>query len=106
MQQTSALRVSGSLFGLSFGDALGADTEFLTVQEILRRYPSHGPLESPGNPARVTDDTQMALAVGEALLQAKRPYTAATLEPSLRQAFLDWYRSPENNRAPGITCMN
>jgi ADP-ribosylglycohydrolase len=106
MQHTNAHRVSGSLFGLAFGDALGADTEFLTVREILRRYPPHGPLEPPGNPARVTDDTQMALAVGEALLQAERPYTAATLEPPLRQAFLDWYRSPENNRAPGITCMN
>jgi ADP-ribosylglycohydrolase len=106
MQQTSARRVSGSLFGLAFGDALGADTEFLTVPEILRRYPPRGPLEPPGNPARVTDDTQMTLAVGEALLQAERPYTAATLEPPLRQAFLDWYRSPENNRAPGVTCMN
>ncbi|GHO93550.1 hypothetical protein KSF_035980 [Reticulibacter mediterranei] len=106
MQQPSARRVSGSLFGLAFGDALGADTEFLTVQEILRTYPPRGPLEPRGNPARVTDDTQMALAVGEALLQAERPYTSSTLEAPLRQTFLDWYRSPENNRAPGITCMN
>lgn len=105
MQNTIANRASGCLFGLAFGDALGADTEFLDVQAILRTYPPRGPLEPPGNPARVTDDTQMALAVGEALLQAGRPYTATTLEAPLRAAFTAWYHSPDNNRAPGITCL-
>ncbi len=60
---------SGSLFGMAFGDALGADTEFLSVEQILRRFAPYGPQEPQGNPARVTDDTQMALAVGEALLE-------------------------------------
>jgi ADP-ribosylglycohydrolase len=102
---TSQQRASGSLFGMAFGDALGAGTEFLTVEKILERFPPAGPLEPSGNPARVTDDTQMALAVGKALLTAPRPYTAATLETPLRQAFVAWNRSPENNRAPGMTCM-
>lgn len=96
---------SGCLFGLAFGDALGAETEFLNVSEILRRFPPHGPQSLTGKPARVTDDTQMTIAVGEALLQATRPYTAATLEGPLRQAFIAWNESPDNNRAPGITCM-
>ena len=30
-------RASGCLFGLAFGDALAADTEFLNVEQILRR---------------------------------------------------------------------
>ena len=60
-------RAAGCLFGLAFGDALGAPTEFLPVAEILRRWPPAGPA---GEPARVTDDTQMALAVGEALAEA------------------------------------
>jgi ADP-ribosylglycohydrolase len=47
----------------------------------------------------------MALAVGKALLEAEKPYTAASLAGPLRQAFIEWNRSPENNRAPGITCM-
>src|SRR3954451_1818247 len=98
-------RVAGCLFGLAIGDALGAPTEFLTVDEILRRFPPHGPAAPEGNPARVTDDTQMMLAVGEALLAAARPYTAATLEGPLRAAFIVWNNSPENNRAPGMTCM-
>jgi ADP-ribosylglycohydrolase len=99
-----AQRASGCLFGLAFGDALGAETEFLSVNEILHSFPPDGPLQPPGDPARVTDDTQMTLAVGNALLVAVRPYTAAVLEEPLRQAFVEWNESPENNRAPGITC--
>ncbi len=98
-------RASGCLFGLACGDALGAETEFLPVDEIRRRYPPNGPQEPPGNPARVTDDTQMALAVADALAAAPHPYAAATLEPYLRHAFVDWSVSPDNNRAPGMTCL-
>ncbi|MBE3557746.1 MAG: ADP-ribosylglycohydrolase family protein [Ktedonobacteraceae bacterium] len=104
-QHNNTQKASGSLFGLALGDALGARTEFLTFEAILRAYPPAGPQEPPGNPMRVTDDTQMALAVGEALLQAPRPYTANGLEGPLRKTFIDWYHSPDNNRAPGITCL-
>lgn len=97
-------RASGCLFGLALGDALGARTEFMSIEEILLSYPPRGPQEPPS--PLVTDDTQMALAVGEALLAARRPYTAATLEEPLRRALIAWNESPDNNRAPGITCMN
>ncbi|MBD1895017.1 ADP-ribosylglycohydrolase family protein [Coleofasciculus sp. FACHB-129] len=99
-------RASGCLFGLAFGDALGAVTEFLNVEEILRRFPPQGPQQPMGNPARVTDDTQMTLAVGEALLEVIPPLGAESLEPLLRRAFIDWWDSPDNNRAPGRTCLN
>lgn len=101
-----AKRASGCLFGLAFGDALAADAEFLNVEQILRRYPPNGPQGLHGTPARVTDDTQMTLAVGEALLEAPLPYRVATLEAPLRHAFVAWSRSPDNDRAPGNTCMN
>lgn len=58
-----------------------------------------------GNPAHVTDDTQMTLAVAEALVAATRPFTAANLEAALRCAFIEWWCSPDNNRAPGMTCL-
>jgi ADP-ribosylglycohydrolase len=90
---------------MAFGDALGAKTEFLSIDQILRRYPPDGPREIEGDPALVTDDTQMALAVGEALLGAEQPYTASTLEKPLRDAFVDWSNSPDNDRAPGMTCL-
>lgn len=96
--------IAGCLFGSAFGDALAADTEFLSIRAILSHYPN-GPQDLQGNPALVTDDTQMTLAVGNALREARMPYTAMTLEEPLRQAFVDWSKSPDNNRAPGITCM-
>lgn len=98
-------QASGCLFGMAFGDALGFKTEFLSVAEIIRQFPPSGPLEIVGSPALVTDDTQMALAAGEALLAAPKPYAAETLEGSLREAFIEWAGSPDNNRAPGMTCL-
>ncbi|MET0650113.1 MAG: ADP-ribosylglycohydrolase family protein, partial [Pyrinomonadaceae bacterium] len=100
-------RIAGCLFGLAFGDALGAPTEFLSVAEILSRWPPAGPFELTGHPARVTDDTQMALAVGEALVEAlgRRDLSPESAEPLLRSAFVAWLNSPDNNRAPGMTCL-
>ena len=97
-----ATKASGCLFGLAIGDALAAPTEFLSVPAIVARYGRDGP-RTPSS--KVTDDTQMALCVGEALLGVPRP-TASTLEPVLRAAFVAWSTSPENDRAPGNTCMS
>lgn len=102
---TDASRIRGCLFGLAFGDALAAPTEFLSVPQIINRFPPNGPQELEGYPAQVTDDTQMMLAVGEALAEVVRPFTVATLEPSLRKNFIQWLNSPDNNRAPGNTCL-
>jgi ADP-ribosylglycohydrolase len=77
-------RVLGCLFGAAFGDALAAPTEFLTLDQILQRWPPAGPSDLDRQPSRVTDDTQMMLAVGAALVaaQASGPLTVATLEPA------------------------
>ena len=91
---------------MAIGDALGADTEFLSVPEILREFPLYGPQAPRGNPARVTDDTQMAIAVGRALLKAQQPYTRATLHQPLRDEFVDWLDWTDNGRAPGNTCLD
>lgn len=104
-------RLAGSLFGLAYGDALGKPTEFLEVAEIVRRFGADGPSDLP-EPALVTDDTQMALAVGEGLVEVLRgdgaprnPLTAEALAPAWSRRFVEWAHSPENNRAPGATCM-
>ncbi|MGC5050530.1 ADP-ribosylglycohydrolase family protein [Micromonospora sp. DT48] len=104
MISPASRRAAGSLFGLAYGDALGKPTEFLTVAEIDRRFGPSGPRELVGDPALVTDDTQMALAVAWALRDAPT-YTAEAVEPLLRRRFLDWAASPDNNRAPGMTCL-
>jgi ADP-ribosylglycohydrolase len=98
-------RVTGSLFGLAYGDALGKDTEFLSVAQIQRRFGPQGPSDLP-EPALVTDDTQMALAVGEGLVEiAAGPLTADALAPVWSRRFVEWARSPDNDRAPGRTCL-
>jgi ADP-ribosylglycohydrolase len=103
------MSVAGSLFGLAYGDAIGKPTEFLAVASIIERYGPDGPRDLPGrNTALVTDDTQMALAVADGLLAAldAGPLTAASFEPPVRDRFLRWLDSPDNNRAPGMTCLN
>ncbi|GAA0940668.1 hypothetical protein GCM10009558_055080 [Virgisporangium aurantiacum] len=102
---TVSMAASGCLFGLAYGDALGKPTEFLSVAEIRRRYGDGGPRELTGDPALVTDDTQMTIAVGRALLDVSGPPAPAVPEPLLRARFLEWAASPENNRAPGMTCL-
>ena len=101
-------RLAGSLFGLAYGDALGKDTEFIPVAEIQRRYGPDGPSELP-EPALVTDDTQMALAVGEGLVEVlgdtQHPLTPDALAPVWSRRFVEWAHSPDNNRAPGMTCL-
>ncbi|WP_328464206.1 ADP-ribosylglycohydrolase family protein [Actinoplanes sp. NBC_00393] len=95
---------SGSLFGLAYGDSLGKPTEFQEYAQIVARYGPGGPRRLEGEPALVTDDTQMALAVGEALLEV-HAVTPETFEPVLRRRFVEWAASPENDRAPGMTCL-
>ncbi|MBS2966219.1 ADP-ribosylglycohydrolase family protein [Actinocrinis puniceicyclus] len=95
------------MFGLAYGDALGKPTEFMRYDEIVAAYGPGGPQALEGDPALVTDDTQMTLCVADALLAAleEPPLTAARLEPQARVRFMAWAVSPENDRAPGMTCM-
>ena len=101
-------RASGALFGLAYGDALGAPVEFLTVAQIVARYGDGGPGELVGDPALITDDTQMTLAVARALRDAAADgaVTPERAESTLRAEFVRWWASPDNNRAPGVTCLN
>lgn len=97
---------TGSLLGLALGDALGFPTEFNDVPSILAKC---GPWRGMELPARalVSDDTQMTLSVARALRTAMDHGVLApeSLERPLREEFVAWYRSPENNRAPGNTCL-
>ncbi|MGI5218600.1 ADP-ribosylglycohydrolase family protein [Nocardia sp. CA-290969] len=124
--ETLVDKVRGALVGGAVGDALGWPIEFLSRNEIVRRYGSPGvtgflPGPVPGEPAGITDDTQMTLFTAEGLLRNAPGRDAV---PALRRAYLRWLRTqhaagpaPEPDgwlaaqrflyavRAPGNACM-
>ena len=102
-RMTDLGRAKGILFGLAIGDALGYPTEFVTLREIKARYGPQGISDLP-EPALFSDDTQMTVAIAEALIEAG-DQDIETLMASVRKHFVGWLHSPENNRAPGRTCL-
>lgn len=97
--------IEAILFGLALGDALGWPTEFLSLEAIKARFGAAGIMEPP-TPALYTDDTQMTVALAEGLLEADIRAPIDTQMQAVGKRFIEWLHSPENNRAPGITCMN
>ena len=65
-------RATAAYLGLAVGDALGATVEFMTPREIAAQYTVHDTMRGGGwlrlKPGQVTDDTTMALALGQAIL--------------------------------------
>ena len=76
MSADLARRAEGAYLGLAVGDALGATVEFLTPREIRATFARDGGVHRQMigggwlrlKPGQVTDDTTMALALGDAIL--------------------------------------
>ncbi|WP_282697355.1 ADP-ribosylglycohydrolase family protein [Streptomyces sp. CC208A] len=100
---------TGTLMGLALGDALGFPTEFNDVPTILAKCGPWRAMELPvrRGTAYITDDTQMTLAFARGIRTAleRGPLAPLRLARPVRDEYVDWYHSPENNRAPGNTCM-
>ena len=69
-------RAVAAYLGLAIGDALGATVEFMTPREIAAQFKVHDRIIGGGwlnlKPGQVTDDTTMALALGDSILAAGR----------------------------------
>jgi len=99
-------RIEGCLFGMAIGDGYGYPTEFLRIDEIIKKWPPNGPTEPEGNPILVTDDTQMAIAVANGIINSEKDdYSKEALEKNIRNEFVIWLNDEKNNRAPGMTCI-
>jgi ADP-ribosylglycohydrolase len=96
-------QVLGMIYGLALGDALGAPVEFWDLKGIQERYGPGGIQELP-EPALFTDDTQMTLAVAEALIAAGHEDLGAIMGVLSRE-FVAWLHSPENDRSPSGSCL-
>ncbi len=85
-------RARAAYLGLAIGDALGATTEFMTPGEIKATYKVHRKIIGGGwlylKPGQVTDDTEMSIALGRALLIAGH-----WDRKSIAENFLAWMRS-------------
>jgi ADP-ribosylglycohydrolase len=110
----------GCLLGLAVGDAIGFPCEFRTRAIILesfgpdgvtdlvavhdRRWPSRPMILGRPHPVGTySDDTQMSIAVAEALIDGSDELDALMKRMAAR--FVAWAESPDNDRAPGATCL-
>jgi ADP-ribosylglycohydrolase len=109
-------RVAGAIVGLAIGDALGYPHEFRSVAQVRREIGPDGVtdflrLKDPRfsrpfivgtdhPPGTFTDDTQMSIAVAEALVASGRK-TRAVLFDDMSRRFVDWFFSDDNDRSPG-----
>ena len=84
-------RAVGAYLGLAVGDALGATVEFLTPREIRERYGVHRDICGGGwprlKPGQVTDDTQMSLALGDAILNSRVENPGGWIVETLQAVF-------------------
>ena len=105
----------GCIYGLAIGDALGAPVEFLSLDQIKRKYGQQGIREFDnwgGFPTgSYTDDTQMSLATAEGCIRAYQRWLSRGIShlPSVVHVrYMDWLKSqndPYQRRAPGNTCL-
>jgi ADP-ribosyl-[dinitrogen reductase] hydrolase len=80
-------RFRGSLLGLATGDALGTTLEFTTPGSFSSIYDMVGEGPFRLKPGQWTDDTSMALCLGESLVECKAFDPADQMKRYLR-----WYR--------------
>lgn len=77
--------------GLAVGDALGATVEFMTPAEIRHEHGTHHNITGGGwlklKAGEVTDDTEMSLVLGDAILSTGRVEAV-----SIAEAFSQWMR--------------
>lgn len=104
-QLTAALpnhhaRYANAFVGLAAGDAWGYQVEFISYS----RMPAY-PVAPPAGEWEISDDTQMTLALHDALEALESFEDVEAVTAAILGHFQTWKADPDNNRAPGNTCM-
>lgn len=85
-------KIKGALFGFAIGDALGGTTEFLTKEEIQKKYGNISEIMGGGvwdlEKGETTDDTAMTLAVARGIIENQNDPI-----PGIGENFINWYHS-------------
>jgi ADP-ribosylglycohydrolase len=119
-------QIRGCLLGGAVGDALGADIEFMWLNEIRNEYGPEGVMDyTAGQHGAFTDDTQLTLFTAEGLLDSVAD--GGDELGSIHRAYLRWYATQgqrslvkllaphsglitvpgmHRRRAPGNTCLS
>ena len=131
-REKSLDRIRGCMIGGAAGDALGYQVEFVSYDEILKKYGPSGITSYDVDPALgkalFSDDTQMSLFTANGLLCAQTRSAFHKLSSPYRSyvylAYLDWLETQRGDahgeriswlldikelwscRAPGATCLD
>lgn len=94
-------KISGALYGIAVGDALGGPLEFMDRQEIKEKHGYVTEMIGGGwlrlAPGETTDDTAMTLAVAEGIIEAPDDPVSA-----IGKRFIEWLESGPKD--VGLTC--
>ncbi|MGO4203651.1 ADP-ribosylglycohydrolase family protein [Rhodococcus sp. TAF43] len=93
-------RYGNALTGLAAGDAWGYQVEFTSYASM----PAY-PVAAPAGEWIISDDTQMTLALHDALAEAVDFADIPAVTDAIIRHFVLWQVDPDNNRAPGRACM-
>jgi len=84
--------IRGALYGVAIGDALGAPLEFMSRDAIKAKYGTVTEMQTGGwlnvEKGEVTDDTQMALAVAQGIVESPENPV-----PAIGKRFIVWAES-------------
>lgn len=99
-------KFKGCLIGAAIGDAMGAPTEFKSIEAIRQRWGFVDDLEPWGKAAGCwTDDTEMMIALAEALVASPNLTDREATMQCIADAYGEWYQTHDGARSPGGTCL-
>lgn len=92
-------KIAGAIYGFAIGDAMGATTEFMTEEQIKRKFGKVTDIIGGGwlnlKAGEVTDDTQMTMCVMNALMRTlnEDDPMGYSFMMECRKEFIRWYES-------------